>query len=83
MTPLAPGQISDRVFESWTMVRDHRRLSCTLLHRATGDYILRVDYDKCLTLDEPCDTVEQGMERSLEVFSRLAARGWMVEGSHN
>jgi hypothetical protein len=42
-----------------------------------------LDYDNGLTLEEPCDSVEQGMERSLELFSRLAARGWTVEGSHN
>jgi hypothetical protein len=49
----------------------------------TGTYVLRVIYDGCLILSEPCESPEKAILRSLRAFTTLASGGWLHDGMNN
>ena len=77
------ARVSEGVYGSWTLAREERRLTCTLVKRVTGRYVLRMTYEGCVILDEPCQSPEHAVSRSTEMFQSLAARGWLHEASNN
>ena len=68
---------------SWTLGRDGHRLTCALVRKPSGVYLLRLSHEGQRILDERCDSPQHAVERSLRAFGVLVARGWLPESSVN
>ena len=68
---------------SWTLQRDGRALTCTLIRKPSGRYVLRLRNGGRHILDKRCDSPQQAVTRSLEAFQVFLARGWLPENAAN
>jgi hypothetical protein len=81
MTPFIGA--STELLTSWTLGRDGRMLTCILIRRPSGSYVLRLRHEGRRILDEPCGTPGQAVARSLEAFNTFVTRGWLPPNSSN
>ena len=72
------GQIT-----SWTLGRNGNTLTCALVRKPSGRYVLRLRHDGHCILDERCASPQQAVTRSLEAFHVFLMRGWLPENSAN
>jgi hypothetical protein len=80
MTPVVNAS---ELISSWTLGRDGHTLTCTLIRKPSGRYILRLRHGGRHILDERCDSPQQAVTRSLEAFHVFLARGWLPENAAN
>lgn len=73
MTPFVDA--STQMLTSWTLGRDGHKLTCALIRKPSGAYVLRLRNDERHILDERCDSPQQAVTRSLEAFQVFVARG--------
>lgn len=64
---------------AWTLVRNGCKLTCSVLHRSTGEHIVRLSQDGKRLLDETCASPQQALEKSDEALHLLVAHGWTHE----
>ena len=68
---------------SWTLGRDGHTLTCALVRKPSGTYVLRLRHEGRHVLDERCDSPQQAITRSLEAFHIFLVRGWLPQNSAN
>jgi hypothetical protein len=81
MTPFVDA--SNELVTSWTLGRNGRTLSCVLVRKTSGSYVLQLRHQGRRVLSEPCSSPQQAVERSLEAFQVFVARGWLPPHSEN
>ena len=81
MTP-SIDQLTELI-TSWTLGRDGRTLTCALVRKRSGTYVLRLRHEGRRILDERCASPQQAVTRSLEAFHVFLMRGWLPENSAN
>jgi hypothetical protein len=80
MTPVVNAS---ELISSWTLGRDGHTLTCALIRKPSGRYVLRLRNGGRHILDERCDSPQQAVTRSLEAFHVFLARGWLPENAAN
>lgn len=81
MTPII--RPSKALSTSWTLGRSGHTLTCALIQKASGTYLLRVRHEGRCILDEHCEGPQEAIARSLEAFHVFVARGWLPQNSAN
>ena len=81
MTPFV--DTSTELVTSWTLGRNGRTLSCVLVRKTSGSYILQLRHEGRQVLDERCSSPQEAVARSLEAFHVFVARGWLPPYSAN
>jgi hypothetical protein len=81
MTPFV--EASTELMTSWTLARDGRTLTCVLIQKPSGSYVLRLRHEGKRILDERCSTPQKAVARSLEAFHVFVTRGWLPPNTCN
>ena len=81
ITPFVEG--STDLQTSWTLGRNGCTLTCVLIQKPSGSYILRLRHEGRRILDERCGTPQQAVARSLEAFHVFVTRGWLPPNTSN
>jgi hypothetical protein len=82
MTPVITAA-SHKIITSWALTRSGQKLTCALIQRSSGTYVLRLVYDGERIVDEVCDSPEDAIARSLDAWGSFFARGWTHECAPN
>jgi hypothetical protein len=83
MIMTAFSEPSPELLTSWTLGRSGRTLTCVLIQRPSGTYVLRLRHEGRRILDERCSTPQQAVARSLEAFHVFVTQGWLPPTTAN
>jgi hypothetical protein len=75
MTPVVNAS---ELITSWTLGQDGHTLTCALVRKPSGTYVLRLRHEGRPILDEPCQNPQEAISRSLEAFHVGVLRGWLA-----
>ena len=78
MTPLPPPIPVAGVQRRWTMVCSSSRVTCAVITRPSGGYILRLTCNGTRLYDEHHRAMAPALDRSRRAFDALSARGWLA-----